>query len=135
MNSYSVVSMLVAVLFISILLCHGSEPIQNIYDITVTDIDGEEVSLSDYKGKVLLIVNVASRCGFTPQYEGLQSLYETYADQGFVILGFPANNFLWQEPGSNEDIKKFCSLTYGVTFPMFAKISVKGVINTHCMSF
>ena len=90
------------------------------------DIDGGEVALSSYKGKVLLVVNVASKCGFTGQYEGLEKLYQTYHKQGLVILGFPANNFFRQEPGTNEEIKQFCTLNYGVTFPMFAKISVKG---------
>jgi len=90
------------------------------------DIDGQDVKLKSYRGKVLLIVNVASRCGFTPQYAGLEMLYEKYRAQGLVILGFPANNFLGQEPGTNEEIKSFCSARYNVTFPMFAKISVKG---------
>ena len=98
----------------------------SIYDFIVTDIDGIEVRLSDYRGKVLLIVNVASRCGFTDQYADLQKLHETYGERGLVILGFPANNFLWQEPGSNDEIKQFCTTRYAVTFPMFAKISVKG---------
>jgi glutathione peroxidase len=97
-----------------------------IYSFTVKDIDGKEVPLSRYKGKVVLIVNVASKCGFTPQYEGLEKIYLKYKDQGFIILGFPANNFLFQEPGTNEEIKQFCSTKYNVTFPMFAKISVKG---------
>ena len=99
---------------------------KSIYDFTVTDIDGKPVSLGDYRGNAVLIVNVASRCGFTPQYEGLQTLYERYREKGLVILGFPANNFLGQEPGSDEAIKSFCTLNYGVTFPMFSKISVKG---------
>jgi glutathione peroxidase len=84
------------------------------------------VRLDAYKGKVVLLVNVASKCGFTPQYEGLQAVYTKYKDRGFVILGFPANNFMGQEPGTNEEIKQFCSLKYNVTFPLFAKISVKG---------
>ena len=95
-------------------------------DFTMQSIDGDSVDLSSYKGKVVLMVNVASKCGFTPQYEGLEKLYEKYKEQGLVILGFPANNFLRQEPGTNEEIKQFCTLNYGVTFPMFAKISVKG---------
>ena len=99
---------------------------KSIYDFTVKDIDGSDVKLDTFKGKVVLIVNVASKCGFTPQYEGLQKIYTKYKDKGFVILGFPANNFLGQEPGTNEDIKQFCSLNYNVTFPMFSKISVKG---------
>ncbi len=98
----------------------------SIYDFTMKDIDGNDVSLATFRGKVVMIVNVASRCGFTEQYAGLQKLYEKYCDRGFVILGFPANNFLWQEPGSDSEIKQFCSLKYGVTFPMFSKISVKG---------
>jgi len=98
----------------------------SIYDFTVNDIDGNPVSLSEYEGKVLLLVNVASKCGFTGQYEGLQKLYETYRDRGLVILGFPANDFMSQEPGTDEEIKEFCTLNYGVTFPMFSKISVKG---------
>ena len=97
-----------------------------LYSFTMKTIDGKDKPLSDYKGKVLLIVNVASKCGHTPQYEGLEKLYEKYKDRGFMILGFPANNFLRQEPGTNEEIKKFCTLNYGVTFDMFAKISVKG---------
>ncbi|KAJ5068774.1 thioredoxin/glutathione peroxidase btue [Anaeramoeba ignava] len=97
----------------------------SVLDFKMKDIKGEEVDLSIYKGKVVMIVNVASKCGFTKQYEGLESIYEKYKDQGFVILGFPANNFLWQEPKGNSEILKFCSTKYHVTFPMFSKISVK----------
>ncbi len=97
-----------------------------IYDYTVKTIDGTPESLSAYKGKTVLIVNVASRCGYTPQYAGLQKLYSQYKDRGFVILGFPANNFMSQEPGTNAEIKTFCTRTYNVSFPMFSKISVKG---------
>ncbi len=92
----------------------------------VTDIDGNEVNLQDYKGKVVLIVNVASKCGLAPQYEELQALHDQYADKGLAILGFPANNFRNQEPGSNEEIKIFCTTNYKVQFDMFSKISVKG---------
>jgi glutathione peroxidase len=95
-------------------------------DFVVKDIDGKEVNLSDYRGKVVMIVNVASRCGFTPQYTALESIYNKYAAQGFVILGFPANNFNHQEPGEDLEIKTFCSSKYSVTFPMMSKISVKG---------
>ena len=95
-------------------------------DFKVKTIDGKEQNLSDYKGKVVLFVNVASKCGLTPQYKGLEALYEKYKDQGFVILGFPANNFGSQEPGSNEEIKQFCTSKYDVQFPMMSKISVKG---------
>jgi len=105
----------------------ASEPgTRSIYDFTMNDIDGKRVNLADFKGKVVLVVNVASRCGFTPQYEGLQKLYLKYQQQGFVILGFPANNFGFQEPGTNAEIKSFCSAKYNVTFPIFSKISVKG---------
>lgn len=99
---------------------------KTIYQFKVKTIEGKEISLSEYKDKVVMIVNVASKCGYTPQYKGLQSLYEKYKDKGFVILGFPANNFLWQEPGNDSEIQSFCSLNYNVTFPMFSKVSVKG---------
>jgi glutathione peroxidase len=98
----------------------------SIYDFSVTTIDGEVVSMQKYKDKVLLIVNVASECGFTPQYEGLEKLSSEYKDEGFVVLGFPSNQFSKQEPGANEEIKIFCQGTYGVTFDMFAKIDVNG---------
>ncbi|MGB8259955.1 MAG: glutathione peroxidase [Terracidiphilus sp.] len=99
---------------------------KSIYDFTMKSIDGQPVSLSSYSGKVLLIVNVASKCGFTPQYAALQALYGKYKDRGLVIVGVPANNFMQQEPGTDEEIKKFCSNKYNVTFPMMAKVSVKG---------
>ncbi len=98
----------------------------SVHDFALKNIDGKETSLAAFKGKVLLVVNVASKCGFTPQYEGLQAVYAKYKDQGLVVLGFPANNFMGQEPGTNEEIKQFCTLKYNVSFPMFAKISVKG---------
>ena len=97
-----------------------------VYNFTLNSIDGKPAPLADYKGKVLMIVNVASQCGYTPQYSALESIYEKYKDKGFVILGFPANNFGAQEPGTNEEIKTFCTRKYNVTFPMYAKISVKG---------
>lgn len=96
------------------------------YDFTVKDIAGNDYPLSQLKGKKVLVVNTASKCGFTPQYDGLQELYETYGGEEFMIIGFPANNFGKQEPGSNEEIASFCRLNYGVTFPMMSKISVKG---------
>ena len=99
---------------------------ESIFDFTMNDIDGNPVKLEIYKGKVILLVNVASKCGLTPQYKGLQKLYADYKENSFVILGFPANNFLRQEPGSDKEIKSFCSLNFGVEFPMFSKISVKG---------
>jgi glutathione peroxidase len=102
------------------------EKMESVHSFTLKDIDGKEVNLGQYRGKVLLLVNVASKCGLTPQYEGLQAVYQKYQGQGLVVLGFPANNFMGQEPGTNEEIKSFCSLKYNVTFPMFSKISVKG---------
>ncbi|MGC9373693.1 MAG: glutathione peroxidase [Bacteroidales bacterium] len=99
---------------------------KSFYDFKVQTIDGENFDLSTLKGKKVLVVNTASKCGFTPQYEDLQKLYEKYKDKNFVIIGFPANNFMNQEPGSNQEIKQFCSANYGVTFPMMTKISVKG---------
>jgi glutathione peroxidase len=95
-------------------------------DFKVTAIDGREFDLASLKGKKILVVNTASKCGFTPQYAELEKLYKEFGGDHFVILGFPANNFLWQEPGSNEQIAQFCSVNYGVSFPMFSKISVKG---------
>ena len=97
-----------------------------LYNFTLNSIDGKPAPLADFKGKVILLVNVASQCGYTPQYSALESIYEKYKDRGFVILGFPANNFGAQEPGTNEEIKTFCSRKYNVTFPMYSKISVKG---------
>lgn len=99
---------------------------ENIYQFKVTDIEDKEFDFASLKGKKVLIVNTASKCGFTPQYEQLEELYKKYKDDNFVILGFPANNFLGQEPGSNEDIAGFCQKNYGVSFPMMGKISVKG---------
>jgi glutathione peroxidase len=104
----------------------GEKPATGVLGFTMKTIDGGDVALSKYKGKVLLIINVASKCGNTPQYKDLEALYNKYKDQGFMILGFPANNFGAQEPGTDQEIKTFCSTTYGVTFDMFSKISVKG---------
>ena len=98
----------------------------SIHDIAVKDINGKEGSLKSYQGKVLLIVNVASKCGYTPQYKTLEAIYEKYKDKGFAVLGFPCNQFGGQEPGTNEEIKQFCSSKYNVTFPMFDKLHVKG---------
>ena len=98
----------------------------SIYNFNMDSIDGKPVNLGSFKGKVVLIVNVASKCGFTPQYAALESLYEKYKDKGFVIVGVPANNFMSQEPGTNAEIKTFCTNKYNVTFPMMSKVSVKG---------
>jgi glutathione peroxidase len=98
----------------------------SIYEIPVTKISGEAASLAEFKGKVLLVVNVASKCGLTPQYEGLENLYERFRGQGLVVAGFPANDFKAQEPGTNDEIQSFCTLNYGVKFPMFGKIQVTG---------
>jgi glutathione peroxidase len=98
----------------------------SIYDVTVKKLSGDDASLADFKGKVLLVVNVASKCGLTPQYEGLENIYEQYRGQGLVVAGFPANNFKSQEPGTDEEIQSFCTTNYGVKFPMFSKISIVG---------
>jgi glutathione peroxidase len=107
----------------------------SVLDFTLNSLDGKPAPLGDYRGKVVLIVNVASRCGYTPQYTGLEKIYEKYKDRGFVILGFPANNFGGQEPGTNEEIKTFCSSKYQVTFPMYSKVSVKGADATPLYQF
>jgi len=99
---------------------------KTIYDFSLNSIDGQPTPLSSFKGKIVLLVNVASRCGYTPQYAALESIYEKYKGRGFVIVGIPANNFGGQEPGSNQEIKTFCTAKYHVTFPMMAKVSVKG---------
>ncbi len=125
---------ILAILLI-ILSLDAKEQRVNIYDFNVKTIDGEEISLSRYKGKVLLIVNVASECGFTSQYEGLEELYQTYKDKGFMVLGFPSNQFGKQEPKSNEKIKFFCQGTYDVHFDMFAKIDVNGDMASKLYSY
>jgi glutathione peroxidase len=107
----------------------------SVLDFTLNSLDGKPAPLANYRGKVVLIVNVASRCGYTPQYTGLEKIYEKYKDRGFVILGFPANNFGGQEPGTNEEIKTFCSSKYQVTFPMYSKVSVKGTDATPLYQF
>jgi glutathione peroxidase len=108
---------------------------KSIYDFTMNSIDGEATPLSKFQGQVVLVVNVASRCGFTPQYAALEKVYEKYKDRSFVIVGFPANNFGGQEPGTNQEIKTFCSTKYNVTFPMMAKVSVKGDDKTPLYQF
>lgn len=115
-----------AFLLVGAMLTAASGFAASVYDYTLKSIGGKPKSLSDFKGDVVLLVNVASRCGYTPQYEGLESLYKKYKDQGLVIVGVPANNFGGQEPGTNEEIQTFCKSKYGVTFPMMAKVSVKG---------
>lgn len=115
-----------AILFSLFVLISALASSQTIYDFKVTDIDGKEFDLASLKGKKIMIVNTASKCGLTPQYEELEKLYETYKDQNFVIVGFPSNDFMSQEPGSNEEIKEFCTKNYGVSFPMMSKIEVKG---------
>lgn len=116
-------SALLASLFLMATVASHAE---SIYDVSLKDIDGKETSLRPYKGQVLLIVNVASKCGLTPQYKGLEALQQKYKDKKFTVLGFPCNQFGGQEPGTNEEIKQFCSSTYGVSFPLFDKIDVNG---------
>lgn len=118
-------TLLVSFLFLALVSVVTGQT-KTFYDFTTKDIDGKEVKLSDFMGKKVLVVNVASKCGNTPQYEPLEKLYQKYGPDKFVVVGFPANNFRAQEPGTNEEIKEFCSAKYHVTFPMMSKISVKG---------
>ena len=126
---------LIFVLFLCTAAICMAASAKSVYDFTLKSIDGQATSLRSYRGKVLLLVNVASKCGFTPQYAGLESLYEKYKDRGLVIVGVPANNFGGQEPGTNEEIKKFCSTKYNVSFPMMAKVSVLGPDKTPLYAF
>jgi glutathione peroxidase len=119
-------SMKTLILFISFLSLMITSEKQDIYQFKVKDINGTNFDFADLKGKKIMIVNTASKCGLTPQYEKLEALYEKYKSKNFVIVGFPANDFMSQEPGSNEEIESFCKMNYGVTFPMMSKISVKG---------
>src|SRR3981189_1121121 len=121
--SKALIPTMMRVFFVAATLMGGGK---NVFDYTLNTIDGQPAPLSAYKGKVLMLVNVASRCGFTPQYTALESIYEKYKDRGFVIVGIPANNFGSQEPGTNQEIKTFCASKFHVTFPMMAKVSVKG---------
>ena len=119
--------MIITALIFAMTFANAQNPTKKTFhDFTVTTIDGVEYPLSQLKGKKVLVVNTASKCGNTPQYEDLEKLFETYGGDKFTIVGFPANNFMGQEPGTNEEIKEFCTLRYGVTFPMMSKISVKG---------
>jgi glutathione peroxidase len=124
---------LVLMLFVAVGM--GWAASKSIYDFTMRSIDGDQVSLGAYKGKVVLLVNVASKCGFTPQYTALEALYEKYKDRGLVIVGVPANNFMSQEPGTDAEIKTFCSTKYNVSFPMMSKVSVKGDDKTPLYTF
>ena len=117
---------IILIFILSFTILIAKENKMSIYDFNVKDINSKEVSMSKYKDKVLLIVNVASKCGFTGQYEGLENLYKKYKNEDFMILGFPSNQFSNQEPGTNQEIKEFCTLTYGVEFDMFAKVDVNG---------
>jgi len=117
------VALLASLLLMQTVVLHAGP---SVHEIAVKDIDGKDTTLGAYKGKVLLVVNVASKCGLTPQYKALEALHEKYKDKGFTVLGFPCNQFMGQEPGSNEEIKQFCSSKYNVTFPLFDKIDVNG---------
>lgn len=126
MKKYTIPFLTILILVSFAISKKGESMPNNIHEVKVKDISGEEVSLSEYEGKVLLIVNVASKCGYTKQYAGLQELYNNYRDKGFEILAFPCNDFGGQEPGTNEEIQEFCSSTFGVEFPLFDKIKVLG---------
>ena len=127
----------IAVLFVLVIaaICFAAAPKKSVYSFTLDNIDGHPVRLSQYQGKVLMLVNVASKCGYTPQYAGLESLYKKYEGRGLVIVGIPANNFASQEPGTNAEIKKFCSNRYNVSFPMMSKVSVAGPDQTPLYAF
>jgi len=124
--AYSRLWFSIILLLLSINLHAQEKTMPNIYDFKIKTINGEETTLEQYKGKVMLIVNVASKCGYTPQYDGLEALYKKYKDQGLVVLGFPCNQFGSQEPGSETEIQNFCRVNFGVTFPMFSKLNVNG---------
>ncbi len=139
MKRYIIFGLLALAVFVSGAQCATGHPSQSekndstnysnakpVYQFKVNDLYGDEFDFSSLKGKKVMIVNTASKCGMTPQYKDLQALYEKYSDKGFIIIGFPANNFMNQEPGTNEEIAKFCEINYGVTFPMMSKVSVKG---------
>lgn len=126
MKKYTVLSLFLSLLFFSNLNAQEVDMSHSIHQFEMQNIRGEMVSLESYKDQVVLVVNVASKCGLTPQYKDLEEVYQQYKDQGLVILGFPANNFMGQEPGTDSEIESFCSVNYGVSFPMFSKISVKG---------
>jgi glutathione peroxidase len=126
MHVAAMIKSVLALAALLLLQAGSASAADSIYDIPLKDIDGKPVSLNAYKGKVLLIVNVASKCGYTPQYAGLEQIYNKYKDQGLVVLGFPCNQFGGQEPGTNEEIKQFCSSKYSVTFPLFDKLEVNG---------
>ncbi|MGB9154024.1 MAG: glutathione peroxidase [Alphaproteobacteria bacterium] len=126
---------LIAILTLCLACASLSAEPKSIYQFTMNSIDGQPVSLKSFHGKVVLLVNVASKCGFTPQYTALEATYEKYKSRGLVIVGIPANNFMAQEPGTNEEIKKFCSTKYNVTFPMMSKVSVKGDDQTPLYTF
>jgi glutathione peroxidase len=126
---------MIKIAFLALAITMTSFGASSVYDFTLNSIDGAPTPLSSFRGKVVLLVNVASKCGYTPQYAGLEKLYEKYKDKGFVIVGVPANNFGSQEPGTNEEIKTFCSRTYNVSFPMMSKVSVKGADKTPLYQF
>ena len=126
MNKKLMKASVLAIVILMMLPALSISQTQNFYDFTVADIDGNDFPFEQLKGKKIMVVNVASKCGYTPQYEQLQEVYEKYGAENFTIIAFPANNFMGQEPGSDDDIKAFCSENYGVTFPVMSKISVKG---------
>lgn len=119
-------SLMTAIFGVFIMVNGACADSDSIYDLEAVSIDGAAIKLAEYRGKVLLVVNVASRCGYTPQYEGLQKLYDTYRERGLVVLGFPSNDFGGQEPGSEAEIKSFCSSKFGANFPLFSKVTVLG---------
>jgi glutathione peroxidase len=137
MRKFALLTLVLALISLAVApLAQAAPPMdKSVYDFTLKSIDGQPTALKTYHGKVMLLVNVASKCGYTPQYTALEALYEKYKDKGLVIVGIPANNFMGQEPGTNEEIKTFCSKKYNVTFPMMSKVSVKGDDQTPLYQF
>ena len=123
---YKIIPLTMILFFNTILSQNDTKMIKSIHDFSVTDIYGKNFDFNNMKGKKIMVVNTASKCGLTPQYKALEKLYKEYKDKNFIVIGFPSNNFLWQEPGTDDQIAEFCKENYGVTFPMMSKISVKG---------
>ena len=123
---YKIIPLTMILFFNTILSQNDTKMIKSIHDFSVTDIYGKNFDFNNMKGKKIMVVNTASKCGLTPQYKALEKLYKEYKDKNFIVVGFPSNNFLWQEPGSDDQIAEFCKENYGVSFPMMSKISVKG---------
>ena len=131
---YKIIPLTMILFFNTILSQNDTKMIKSIHDFSVTDIYGKNFDFNNMKGKKIMVVNTASKCGLTPQYKALEKLYKEYKDKNFIVVGFPSNNFLWQEPGTDDQIAEFCKENYGVSFPMMSKVSVKGSSSIHCIN-